>query len=68
MYPPSASTQPPLKKFIDFREIEGDISLLFHLFMHSLVDSCMCLDGGLNPQPWQVEPATLVCPDVALIH
>ena len=28
------------------------ISLLFHLFRHSLVDSCMCSDQGSNPQPW----------------
>ena len=49
------------KKFIDFRETEegegrgrkreGDVNLLFHLFMHSLVDSCMCPDWELNPQP-----------------
>ena len=32
---------------------ERDIDLLFHLFMCSLVDSCMCLDGGLNLQSWQ---------------
>ena len=25
---------------------------LFHLFMHSLVDSCTCPDWGSNPQPW----------------
>ena len=27
------------------------IDLLFHLLMYSLVDSCMCPDQGLNPQP-----------------
>ena len=27
-------------------------TLLFHLFVCSLVDSCMCPDQGLNPQPW----------------
>ena len=27
---------------------ERDINLLFHLFMHSLVDSCMCLDWASN--------------------
>ena len=27
------------------REREKDINLLFYLFMHSLVDSCTCLDG-----------------------
>ena len=26
--------------------------LLSHLLMHLLVDSCMCPDQGLNPQPW----------------
>ena len=31
---------------------ERDIDLLFHLFMHSLVDSCMCPDRGSNTQPW----------------
>ena len=48
------------KKIIDFRnggemerdgEREGNIDL-FHLFVHSLVDSYMCPDQGLNPQPW----------------
>ena len=29
-----------------------DFDLLFYLFMHSLVDSCMCPDRGLNPRPW----------------
>lgn len=33
------------------RERERNISLLFHLFMHSLVNSCMCPDGEWNPQP-----------------
>lgn len=28
------------------------LDLLFHLFTHSLVDSCMCSDWGLNPQPF----------------
>ena len=41
---------------IDFRERErkGNINLLFHLlvFMYFLVNSCMCPDRGLNPQPW----------------
>ena len=32
------------------REIEN-IDLLFHLFMHSLVDSCVCPDQGMNLQP-----------------
>ena len=31
---------------------QRNIDLLFHLFMHLLVDSCMCPDRGLNPQPW----------------
>ena len=29
-------------------------NLLLHLFMHSLVDSCMCPDQGLNLQPWLI--------------
>ena len=41
--------------FIDFegveREREINIDLLFLLFMHSLVDSCMCPDWGSNSQP-----------------
>ena len=32
------------------REGEREIVWLFHLFMHSLVDSCMCPYQGLNPQ------------------
>ena len=45
-------------KFIDSRGREGErkvernIDLLFHLFMHWLVESSMCPDLGLNPQPW----------------
>ena len=34
------------------REGEGDIGFLFHLFIHSLVASFMCPEGGSNPQPW----------------
>ena len=44
--------------FIDFREREREdrgwgerLSFLFHLFIHELTDSCMCPDGGSNPQP-----------------
>ena len=33
---------------------ERNINLLFHLFMHSLVASCMCPDWGLNLQPWRI--------------
>ena len=44
------------KKFIDFRERqekrERNIHLLFHLFVHSLFDSCVCPDWGSNPQCW----------------
>ena len=40
------------------KETGGDrkrnIDLLFHLLMHSLVASCMCLDWGSNLQPWHV--------------
>lgn len=46
-----------LKKFIDFfRDREkggwewGGISLLFHWFMHLLVDSCLCPDQRWSPQ------------------
>lgn len=28
------------------------LDLLFHLFTHSLVDSCVCSDWGLNMQLW----------------
>ena len=49
----------PLKKklLIDFRERKewGDINLLFHLSIHSLVESCMCPHQELNPQPWGIE-------------
>ena len=34
------------------RKREKNIDLLFHLFMHSLVDSHMCPDQGSNLQPW----------------
>ena len=33
---------------------EGSINVFFHLFMHSLVASCVCLDQGWNPQPWHI--------------
>ena len=33
---------------------EKDINLLFHLFMHSLVDSCLGPDPVLDPQPWHI--------------
>ena len=36
------------------RERERSIDLLFHLFIHSLVDSCMCPDQGSNTQPWHI--------------
>ena len=29
-------------------------NVLFHLFMHSLVDSCKCPDGRSNLRPWCV--------------
>ena len=31
---------------------ERNNDLLFHLFMHSLVASCICPDQGSNLQPW----------------
>ena len=34
---------------IDFREKERISILFFYLFMHSLVDSCMCSDWESNP-------------------
>ena len=41
-----------------FRERKGEerenADLLFHLFMHSLVDSCMCCEWGSNMQPWHI--------------
>ena len=33
---------------------EKNTELLLHFFMHSLVDSFMCPDQGLNPQPWNM--------------
>ena len=54
-------------KFIDLREREKErvggggsrekvreTDLLFHLLMHSLVDSCMCPDQESNTQPWHI--------------
>ena len=34
------------------RKRKRNIGLLFHLFMHSLVDSCTCPGQGSNLQPW----------------
>ena len=31
---------------------EGETDLLFHLLVHSLVQSCMCPDQVSNPWPW----------------
>ena len=42
------------------REREREINLLFHLFMHSLVDSWICHDWGWNPKPWHIR--TMVQP------
>ena len=36
------------------KEYEKMNGLLFHLFMHSLVDSYMCPDQGLNLQHWHI--------------
>ena len=41
-----------LPSFLSLKERKRNIDLLFHLFMHSLVDSGMCPDQGLNSQPW----------------
>ena len=41
------------KKNIDW--FERNIDLLSHLLMHSLVDTCMCPDWKLNPQPWWIK-------------
>ena len=38
----------PFKFFVLILEKERDIDLLFPLFMHSLVDSCMCPDHQSN--------------------
>ena len=40
------------KKYLLIWERERN-TLLFHLFMHSLVVSSMCPDWGWNPQPWR---------------
>ena len=37
------------------RERERQTDLLFHPFTHSLVDSHICPEQGLNPQPWLIE-------------
>ena len=37
------------------KEKQRNIDLFFHLFMNSLVDSCMCPDLGLNLQPWHIQ-------------
>ena len=35
-------------------ERERGINMLFHLFMNSLVDSCMCPDWVSDSQPWHM--------------
>ena len=45
---------PLLCLFVCLFESERNIHLFFYLFMHSLVDSCMCPGRGLNPQPWRM--------------
>ena len=40
---------------------EGERDLLLHPFMHSLVDSCMCPN-------WGIEPTTLAYQDNALTN
>ena len=37
--------------FILEREGRRDIDMLFHLFIHSLIDSCVFPDQGSNPHP-----------------
>ena len=37
------------------RERKRDIDLLLHLFMYSLVDSCMCPDQRPYLKPWHIE-------------
>ena len=37
------------------REKKGNIDLLFHFFMYSLVNSCMCPHQGSNLQHWHIE-------------
>ena len=53
----SLSTEKSLGPFLLFywlisRERERNINLLFHLPMHTLVDSFMCPDQEWNPQLW----------------
>ena len=56
---------------VDLRERERNIDLLFHLFMHSLVESCTCPDRELNLQPWHIgttlQPAELPSEDTFII-
>ena len=40
-------------------ERERNIDLLSHLFMHSLVASCMYPDQRLNLQPWPIRTTLL---------
>ena len=37
---------------IFLREKEEENNVIFYSFMHSLIDSYMCPDWGLNMQPW----------------
>lgn len=35
-----------------FIDLGGGVDLLSYLFLHSLVESCICPDTVLSPQPW----------------
>ena len=37
------------------REKDRNFNLLFDLFIHSLVVSCMCPDQRSNSQPWHIQ-------------
>ena len=43
-----------LKKHLKLTFREKNIDLLPHLYMHSLVDSCVCPDQGANLQAWHI--------------
>ena len=53
----SAELHQPGQKIFFFNLLifgERNTNLLFHLFLHSLFDSCMCPEWGSNPQPLDI--------------
>ena len=44
--------------FTDLREKERDRQTDIHLFLYSMVASCLCPDGRSSLQPWRIQDDT----------